>query len=201
MILRRIAVYLLVGLVSIVFLMSFIAPTPSPAVTVTVDNINQTVTIEAKPGAFVKEFNIISVVLEKNTEYIITFKVPDVNFLHNLIIDEDGDVAEANAETPDSADTRIGVENNFVDSGGVDTWSVLWTSPDQDVTITGFCGFTGHFATMKLDFVIGEGSQSLLPSTLFPGFELIAFLIPGFELVVFLAGLGFIGVVVLHKRK
>jgi len=188
MILRRITMYFIAGLVSIVFLMSFIAPTPTPAVIVTVNNGDHTVTIEAKAGASTKEYDVVSVSLEKNTEYNITFKVPDTNFLHNLYIDRNNDVTEATAETPDTGDTLVGVANNEVDSGGIDTWSVLWTTPDEDVTIKGFCGFTGHFATMKLDFVVGEGSAPQPPAS-------------GFEFVAVLAGLGMIAVIISNKRK
>ena len=152
---RRVSFYIIVGLFSIG--LSFISVTP---VTPTVDQNNNIIVIGAGAGT---TYNVTEdITLKKNTEYIIVFEIFQEGNIHNLIIDINRDVSETNLD--DSDDLHIGINNDATGLGGETVWNATWTTPNEDIEISYFCGLPGHFAAgMSGKFIIGT------PTT--PGFE------------------------------
>lgn len=148
-------------------MMTYVSPTASST------SGNHTIVIGAGIDT---AYNVTSISLEKNTQYTIIFEIFEEDGFHNLIIDQDNDVSDIN--TDDNGDKHIGIASTATGLGGETVWSSTWTTPDEDITITYFCGIPGHFSSgMKGVFIIGEGS-----STSAPGFEVFFLLISVFGL-------------------
>ena len=138
-------------------------------------NTSETIIISTDPGLHgdVKAFDIISVYLEKNTTYVITFHLSNTTFLHNLLIDLDQDTSMENLNEPD--DLLVGIPSNTLDLNDTTEWSVMWTTPDMDTTIIYYCGYSGHFEQgMKGEFIIGNGTPASVD-----GFSSIAVMVAG----------------------
>ena len=143
---RRVPFYVIVGLFSIVLL--FISVTP---VTSNVDQDNNIIVIGAGVAT---AYNVTEIPLKKNTEYTIVFEIFQEGNFHNLIIDRNRDVSETNLD--DNNDLHIGITNDAIGLGGETVWNATWTTPNEDIEISYFCGIPGHFALgMSGKFIIG----------------------------------------------
>lgn len=119
------------------------------------------------------EFNVTEISVEKGEIYTVIFVNEDAGSYHNVIIDTNDNAASDTVN--DTADILIGPENDNASSeagGGVGkSWNVTWTAPNEDKWVTYYCGYTGHYATMKGKFKVGNPKSA-------PGFEFFTLVIP-----------------------
>ena len=109
----------------------------------------------------VKAFDKTVIYLETKTTYNITFHLGNTTFLHNLVIDMDNDVSLSTLNEPE--DTIIGIHSNTIELEEKTDWSILWITPEEDVTIIYYCGFSGHYSQGMIGkFIVGDGSSSLV---------------------------------------
>ena len=142
---QRVSFYIILGLFSIVMLFTSVTPA-APSV----DQDNNIIVIGA---GLATAYNVTEIHLEKNTEYTIVFEIV-IYRVHNLIIDINRDVSETNLD--DSNDLHIGISNDATSLGGETVWNATWTTPNEDIVISYFCGRSGHFVKgMTGKFIIG----------------------------------------------
>jgi bacteriorhodopsin len=128
------------------------------------------ITINAISGT---KYDTTLVNLDKNTQYNITFVNNLVGESHNLVIVKPDTFATG--DTVDSVEkvTTIGPEPTDFNQAGPNSWSYLWTTPNEDVWVMYGCSFVGHFATMQGWFKVGSPDAGAKPGAASPGFELI----------------------------
>ncbi len=104
---------------------------------------SRTIRISAVSGEAL--YNVSVIKLEKNTTYTIVFSNPDPT-PHNLVIAVDGrriNTALDAAET--DGDLILGPTANDNNPVAPRTWSMEWTTPNEDKYVIFFCSFVGHF--------------------------------------------------------
>lgn len=149
---QRTSFHVILGLISIAVLVN--------SLTSAVTNVNQDTNIIVIGTGIDIVYNVTSIHLEKNTQYTIVFEIFEEGNVHNLIIDVDNDVSETNLV--DSDDIRLGIANDATTLGGKTVWNTTWTTPNEDIVLTYFCGIPGHFGLgMSGKFIIGNGYDTI----------------------------------------